>query len=130
MEKCSIGETFLNSVHYRKDGVIWFRPPLHKFPCDIGVKDFGDTRGVKVYFTAPATGLQHVFVTSETFTEQYDDQSGEVLGYDINNPTELYAKIAEKFRRETLALETNQTGLPPKTTKMTSKPVSENKSVS
>jgi hypothetical protein len=78
---------------------------------------------VKVYFAAPISGLQHVFVTSETFIEQYDDESGEVLGYDISNPTELYAKIAEKVRRETLAEQTSQTGLPPKTAKMASVPV-------
>lgn len=63
---------------------MWFRPPLAKFPCDIGVKDFGDTRGVKVYFEAPSTGIQHVFVTNETFQEQYDAVSGEVIGYEIN----------------------------------------------
>jgi hypothetical protein len=59
-------------------------PPLAKFPCEIGVKDFGDTRGVKVFFNAPITGFQHVFVTSETFTEQYDTDSGEVIAYEIN----------------------------------------------
>lgn len=64
--------------------MIWFRPPLAKFPCDIGVKDFGDARGVKVYFITPVTGHQHVFVTAETFKEQFDVDSGEVVGYDIN----------------------------------------------
>jgi hypothetical protein len=57
---------------------------LAKFPCDIGVKDFGDTRGVKVYFVGPSTGIQHVFVSAETFSEQYDTDSGEVIGYDIS----------------------------------------------
>jgi hypothetical protein len=67
-----------------------------------------------VYFYAPTTGLQHVFVSSQSFYEKVDDD-GEVWGYDINDPTELYAKIAEKFRRETLAAQTAATGLPPKT---------------
>jgi hypothetical protein len=47
------------------------------------VKDFGDTRGVKVYFEAPTTGMQHVFVMADTFQEQYDDDTGEVIGYNI-----------------------------------------------
>lgn len=69
---------------YREDGTIWFRPPLDKFPCDIGVRDFGDARGVKVFFATPMTGMQHVFVLTETFTAQYDVDSGEVTGYEIN----------------------------------------------
>jgi hypothetical protein len=131
-----------NNFLCREDGSIWFRPPLPKFPCDIGVRDFGDARGVKVYFATPATGMQHVFVTAETFAEQFDDDSGEIVGYEIvkyaperfsrirfNNgdivisfvsfsPTELYAKIAEKHRRETLQLQTQATGMPPKHTAM------------
>jgi hypothetical protein len=47
------------------------------------VRDFGDARGVKVYFTAPVTGMQHVFVTTETFSEKVDPISGEIYGYDI-----------------------------------------------
>lgn len=69
---------------FSADGSVWFRPPLAKFPCDIGVKDFGDTRGVKVYFVAPSTGMQHLFVTNNTYKEQYDPDSGEVFIYDIN----------------------------------------------
>jgi hypothetical protein len=106
------------TFHKTEDGSIWFRPPLPKFPCDIGVRDFGDARGVKVYFATPATGMQHVFVTAETFAEQFDDDSGEIVGYEIVNPTELYAKIAEKHRRETLQLQTQATGMPPKHTAM------------
>jgi hypothetical protein len=34
------------------------------------------------------------------------------------SPTELYAKIAEKFRRETAALQTAATGLPATGSKM------------
>jgi hypothetical protein len=64
--------------------VIWFHPPLDKFPCEIGVRDFGDARGVKVYFSAPTTGMQHVFVLTETFVEQFDPVSGEVVGYEIS----------------------------------------------
>jgi hypothetical protein len=64
--------------------VIWFCPLLDKFPCDIGVRDFGDARGVKVYFSMPVTGHQHIFVLAETFTEQYDVESGEVIGYTIS----------------------------------------------
>jgi hypothetical protein len=48
------------------------------------VRDFGDARGVKVYFSAPVTGMQHVFLLTETFTEQYDPVSGEVVGYNIS----------------------------------------------
>jgi hypothetical protein len=69
---------------YREDGSIWFRPPLEKFPCQIGVRDFGDARGVKVFFAPPVTGMQHVFVLRETFKEIYDEESGEITGYIIN----------------------------------------------
>jgi hypothetical protein len=68
---------------FREDGTIWFRPPLEKFPCDIGVRDFGDARGVKVFFAPPMTGMQHVFVLRETFSEMYDPNSGEITGYEI-----------------------------------------------
>jgi hypothetical protein len=71
-------------ISYRADGVIWFRPPLEKFPCDIGVCDFGDARGVKVFFSTPVTGIQHVFMLTKTFTEQVDPVSGEVTGYEVN----------------------------------------------
>jgi hypothetical protein len=27
--------------NFRADGVVWFRPPLEKLPCDIGLKDLG-----------------------------------------------------------------------------------------
>jgi hypothetical protein len=47
------------------------------------VKDFGDTRGVKVYFEAPTSGMQHVFVMADTFHESVDPDSGEVIGYEI-----------------------------------------------
>ncbi len=69
---------------YREDGTIWFRPALDKFPCDIGVRDFGDARGVKVFFTAPISGMQHVFVMADAFTEKVDSETGEVWGYEIN----------------------------------------------
>jgi hypothetical protein len=67
----------------RADGVVWFRPPLEKFPCDIGLKDMGDTRGVKVFFNTPLTGLHHVFIPTETFSESYDLESGETLGFTV-----------------------------------------------
>jgi hypothetical protein len=37
----------------------------------------------------------------------------------ISSPTELYAKIAEKVRKETLALQVSTTGMPPPGTTMT-----------
>ena len=92
-------------IFFRPDGTIWFRPPLEKFPCDIGVKDIGDSRGVKVYFSTPSTGMQHVFITAETFTEQYDFESGNTIGFTINDPMELYTKVAAKFRKETQDLQ-------------------------
>jgi hypothetical protein len=49
--------------------VVWFCPALEKFPCDVGIKDMGDTRGVKVFFSTPITGMQHVFIPVKTFTE-------------------------------------------------------------
>ncbi len=68
---------------YRADGVVWFHPALEKFPCEIGIKDHGDTRGVKVFFKTPITGLQHTFMPTETFAESYDLETGITLGYSI-----------------------------------------------
>jgi hypothetical protein len=69
---------------YRADGVIWFRPPLDKFPWDIGIRDLGDASGVKVFFSTPISGMQHVFILTETFTKRFDPVSGEVTGYNVN----------------------------------------------
>jgi hypothetical protein len=63
--------------------VVWSPPPLEKFPCDIGNKDIGDTWGVKVFFSTPLTGMHHVFMPTETFTETYDLESGDTLSFTI-----------------------------------------------
>jgi hypothetical protein len=69
--------------YYRADGVVWFRPLLEKFPWDIGLHDMGDTRGVKVFFSTPITGMQDVFMPVKTFSESYDLESGETLGFSV-----------------------------------------------
>jgi hypothetical protein len=59
------------------------RPPLEKFPCNIGLHDLGDTRGVKVFFVTPISGMQHTFMPVESFEETYDLESGQTLGFTV-----------------------------------------------
>ncbi len=117
--------------------MVWFHPALEQFPCEIGIKDHGDTRGVKVYFKTPITGLQHVFMPTETFSESYDLESGNTLGYSMKyvqkkkkcqsprlriysirrlsrDPLELYTKVADRYKKEEKQLKAKKstTGIP------------------
>ena len=47
---------------------------------------------------------------SSFLAEQYDLTTGETLGFTINDPIELYTKIASKFQKETKEIQTTALG--------------------
>jgi hypothetical protein len=50
---------------------------------------------------------------TETFSESYDLETGTTLGYSINDPIELYTKVADRYRKEAKQLKaTSTTGIP------------------
>jgi hypothetical protein len=63
--------------------VVWFHPAREQLRFDIGIKDHAVTRGVNVFFVTPLSGMQHVFILTETFTETCDEESGEIRAFAI-----------------------------------------------